>query len=161
MKARVIQIGRNPKRQRLASERYMKTIKLLCVLAQIWVSASAACALERCPVSDEDTEKAESYVDAVKAAVQSAPNCSLSYKVLEGCQLGTTEDNELSDIVISKCEPLFVPRASDGAKKKYKEAQARCNRIAETNEGTIYQSASAVCLARISRNFASKAGYKP
>src|SRR5271169_6600502 len=113
-------------------------------------------AIEACPVDDAAVENAGGYGRAVEAVVRSAPNCERAYQVLEVCQMGSSGDNALAAIVQSKCDPLFMDKASRGAKNAYKAAQDRCNKIAEKNEGTMYQGLAAVCRAKASRDRARK-----
>ncbi|MFI5015684.1 MAG: hypothetical protein ACHQAY_25385 [Hyphomicrobiales bacterium] len=131
----------------------MPTILALVVMIS-W--GGPAIASEKCPVNDTDPEKAGSYVKAVEAAVLNAPNCERAYRILEACQLGSTADNTLADMVQSECERMFMDKADAAVKKAYKRAQVRCERIAERNSGTMYQSFAAVCLARAARDFARK-----
>lgn len=70
--------------------------------------------------------------------------------------MGSSGDNALAAIVQSKCDPLFMGKADPGAKNGYKKAQASCDRIAEKNEGTMYQGLAAVCRAKASRDLARK-----
>jgi hypothetical protein len=125
-------------------------------LAVAVFSSGPAIAVGKCPVNDSDAEKAGSYAQAVEAAVRRAPNCNRAYRILEACQLGSTADNPLADTVQSKCEPMFMDKADAAMRKAYKKAQDRCNKIAEQNSGTMYQSFAAVCLARTARDFAGK-----
>jgi hypothetical protein len=113
-------------------------------------------AIEECPVDDAAVERAGGYGKAVEALVRSAPNCERAFHVLEICQMGSSGDNALSTIVQSKCDPLFMDKAGPGAKKAYKKAQDRCDKIAEENEGTMYQGFAAVCRAEVSRDLARK-----
>jgi hypothetical protein len=129
--------------------------KMPAVVALV-VAGGSAIAIERCPVNDADSEEAGSYVEAIKAAVRNAPNCERAYRMLEACQLGSTADNSLAVTVQSKCEPMFLAKADAATKEAYKKAQDRCNKIAERNSGTMYQSFAAVCLAGTARNFARK-----
>jgi hypothetical protein len=85
-------------------------------------------AVEKCSVGDAAAEKAGGYANAVEAAVKDASNCERAYKTLATCQLGSSADNALADIVQSKCEPLFMGKASPATKKAYKKAQDRCTR---------------------------------
>lgn len=113
---------------------------------------------KKCPVGDAEAEKAGSYSAAVEAAVRDAPDCEKAFAALEACQLGSSADNALSEIVREKCEPLFLPKAKPTKKEAYKKAQDRCNEIAEKTEGSMYQSFTAVCLAGAARDFAKKGG---
>jgi hypothetical protein len=128
------------------------------VVIAFMLSFESAAALEACAVSDLDVEKAGSYADAVKLAVMSAPDCSTAFITFENCQLGSAGDNELADTVKLKCEPLFLNQANPRTKRAYGKAQSRCDRIAKKNAGSMYQSAAAVCLAGIARDFARKQG---
>jgi hypothetical protein len=132
--------------------------KMPTVLALVVTISSGgpAIAIEKCPVNDTDSEKAGSYMKAVGAAVRNAPNCGRAYRMLEACQLGSTADNALADTVKSKCEPMFMDKADAAIKKAYERAQVRCNKIAERNSGTMYQSFAAVCQAGAARDFARK-----
>jgi hypothetical protein len=134
----------------------MKSALALALLAAI-ASCGSVHAEPQCAIGDAEAEKAGGYIAAVKAAVAEAPDCDQAYAALEACQLGSSADNPLSDLVLAKCEPAFLPKASAATKMAYKKAQAVCNKIAETESGSMYQSFAAVCLARASRDFARKA----
>lgn len=127
------------------------------VLLVTIMSCGPVFAEPQCSIGDAEAEKAGGYAQAVGAAVDAAPDCDQAYATLEACQLGTSADNALSDLVVEKCEPAFVAKADAATKKAYKKAQDVCNKIAETDSGTMYQSFAAVCLARVSRDFARKA----
>jgi hypothetical protein len=122
-------------------------------------SASASAA-EQCPVSDASITKAGGLADAVTAAMKTEFSCEGAYRILELCQLGSSGDNALSDIVLSKCEPRFLPKAAAATKVAYEKARAKCNKIGEKKEGSMYQSQAAVCIARSGRDFARKYGTK-
>jgi hypothetical protein len=131
-------------------------IFVLGLLAECFVAPPAA-AIEKCSVTGADAMKVEgSYGQAVEAAVRRAPNCERAYKVLEACSLGSSWDNRLDDIVQSKCAPLFMNKADAATKKAFKKAKGRCDKIAERNSGTMYQSLAAVCRARAARDFARR-----
>jgi hypothetical protein len=117
---------------------------------------STAAAAQNCPVDVAEIDRAGGYVAAVEALVKAAPDCARAYKMLKACQLGSSGDNTLSDIVQSKCEPLFKAKAGAATKQAYKKALERCDRLAEKNEGTMYQSFAAVCRAGEARRFAQK-----
>ncbi|MEW6640967.1 MAG: hypothetical protein AB1586_10720 [Pseudomonadota bacterium] len=135
----------------------MKAKAIVALFVGVSLSGPAL-AVEQCPVGDADAEKAGGYVDAVMAAVRNAPNCERAFKMTEGCQFGDSKTNRLLEIVEAKCEPLFMKRAGPATKKAYKKAQARCDKIAERNSGTMYQSFAAVCRAGAAREFARKYG---
>jgi hypothetical protein len=127
-------------------------------LMLLTLPASPLRALEECPIDDAAVTKAGGYGKAVETLVKTASNCEKAYQTLETCQLGSSADNALATIVQSKCEPLFLGKASPAAKQAYKKSQDRCNKIAEKNEGTMYQGLAAVCRAKVARDFAVKHG---
>jgi hypothetical protein len=115
-----------------------------------------AIAAEPCAVDDKAVEQAGGYGNAVEAAVRAATTCEGSYRTFAACQLGSSGDNALAEIVLGKCEPLFMRKVGPAAKAAYKKALVRCDRIAERNEGTMYQGLAAVCRAGAARDFARK-----
>jgi hypothetical protein len=131
----------------------MRTVLAIVVTIS---SGGPAIAIEKCAVNNTDSEKAGSYVEAVETAVRNAPNCDRAYRMLEACQLGSTADNALAETVQSKCEPMFMDKADAATRKAYKRAQVRCDKIAERNSGTMYQSFAAVCRAGAARDFVRK-----
>jgi hypothetical protein len=113
-------------------------------------------AIDECQIGEGAVETAGGYANAVAAAVKAAPDCEKAYKTLAACALNSSADNALADIVQSKCEPMFMGKASPLTKLNYKKALDRCNRIAETNEGSMHQGFAAVCRAGASRDYARK-----
>ena len=130
---------------------------MLALIAALCFGASAF-AVEQCPVSDADTDKAGSYFEAVKTAVRNAPNCERAFKITEACQFGDSKTNRLLEIVESKCEPLFMKKADAKTKTAYEKAQERCDEIPKKNPGPMYQSFAAVCRAEKARDFARRYG---
>jgi hypothetical protein len=120
------------------------------------LAASPATATEQCHVNDAAITQAGGYGNAVEVAVKTAPGCERAFKTLDACQLGSSWDNALSDIVRAKCEPLFIGKANAGTLRAYKRKQAGCAQIAKKNEGTMYMVLAAVCQARAARDFARK-----
>jgi hypothetical protein len=118
-----------------------------------------ASAAEKCPITDEATAKAGGLANAVTAAVKAEFSCEGAFRILDLCQLGSTADNALSEIVLTKCEPRFLPKALPATKAAYEKARAKCSKIA-AKDGTMYQGQAAVCLARTARDFARKYGTK-
>jgi hypothetical protein len=129
-------------------------------IALLVACSAPASAAEQCAISDAAISKAGGYPQAVTAAMNTEFSCEGAYRILELCQLGSSGDNALSDIVLSKCEPRFLPKAAAATKAAYEKARAKCNKIAEKNEGSMYQGQAAVCIARSGRDFARKYGTK-
>lgn len=126
------------------------------VLAATLFGAAPVFALEECAVGDEDAGRAGGYVAAVQKAVAAAPDCPAAFHLFETCQLGSTQDIALSNIVRDKCEALFLPDIKQAAKKAYADALKHCDEIAESQSGSMYQSFAAMCQAKASRDFAAK-----
>jgi hypothetical protein len=122
--------------------------------------AGSAMAAEQCAISEAAITKAGGLANAVTTAINTEFSCEGAYRLLEQCQLGSSGDNALSDIVLKKCEPRFLPKATPAIKASYDKARAKCTKIAEKNEGSMYQGQAAVCLARTGRDFAGKYGTK-
>jgi hypothetical protein len=132
----------------------------LAAVALLVAVDAPAYAAEQCSISEVAVTKAGGYANAVAAAMKNEFSCEGAYRVLEVCQLGSSGDNALADIVLSKCEPRFLPKATSPVKAAYEKARAKCTKIAEKNEGTMYQGQAAVCMARAGRDFAGKYGTK-
>ena len=140
--------------QQMPFRRYrLQTLAFITLLLAFTVPTRAA---EKCPVSDAAAEKAGGFANGVTAAIETAWSCGGAYQILEACSLGSSGDNALSTIVQSKCEPMFLPKATPAIKSDYRKARAKCEQIAVKNEGSMYQSQAAVCIARSSRDFARK-----
>jgi hypothetical protein len=140
---------------------HRSNLRAACASLFLLVALStSALAADQCPINEMAIAKAGSYANAVTAAVNSAFGCEGAYRTLELCQLGSSGDNALSDIVLAKCEPRFLPRATLATKTAYDKARGKCNAIAIKNEGSMYQGQAAVCLARTGRDFARKNGVK-
>jgi hypothetical protein len=128
-----------------------------CLIAATLIGAAPVLAEDACPVGEQDVVKAEGYGNAVKQVLSDSQDCAKAFQLLEACQLGTSGDNALAEIVRGKCEPAFLPQAKPAVKKAYQDKLDRCRQIAEDNSGSMYQSFAAVCQARAARDFAGKA----
>jgi hypothetical protein len=117
-------------------------------------------AAEACPVDDQAVEKVGGYVNAVEAVVKAGSTCERSYQTFVACQLGSSGDSALAEIVQGKCEPLFLGDASPATKRAYKKAQVLCDQIADKSQGTMYLGLAAVCRAGAARDFARKYSHK-
>jgi hypothetical protein len=131
---------------------------IVAILIGIAFAGSGAhvIAAEACPVDDKAVETAGGYVNAVEGAVKAGSTCERSYQIFVACQLGSSGDNAIAEIVQEKCEPLFIDKVSPAAKAAYKRAQGRCDKIAEKNQGTMYQGLAAMCRAGAARDLARK-----
>jgi hypothetical protein len=133
---------------------------VLALAVVVIAGAHRTHAAETCPVDERAISNAGGYGNAVTAAIKNQFSCEGAYRLLEICQLGSSGDNALSDIVVSKCEPRFLAKAIPATKAAYDKARAKCTAIATKKEGSMYQGLAAVCLARTGRDFARKYGTK-
>lgn len=130
--------------------------RLVIAMSFIAMSILPAAGAEQCSIEAADIDKSGSYGNAVATKVKEASTCERAYRVLEVCQLGSSGDNALSDVVLGKCEPLFLNKASPATKAAYKKTLGGCDQIALKNQGTMYQGFAAVCRAKAARDFARK-----
>ncbi len=106
-----------------------------------------------CRVGDAEAARAGGFAAAVAVALRAAPDCDRAFSTLQECQLGSRADNELSELVVDKCEPEFKPRAGAALLNAYAKARNRCEKLARDNPGSLYQSFAAICLGRVARDF--------
>jgi hypothetical protein len=101
-----------------------------------------------CPVSGYDK-------DAQRMA--EAPSCDASMQLLMACQLGSSGDVGLSDIVIKKCEGDFLESLNDSARRGYERKVGDCGSEFANESGTLYQSIRAICAAEVAHTYANRA----
>lgn len=129
---------------------------LLAALALCSLPAGAA---EQCTISGGD-RTAAGFADAVASAMKTAWSCGGAYQILEACQSRSPADDALSQIVLSKCEPMFTAKATPAVKTAYQSARDKCNQAATKKKDAKTQEQMSVCFARASRDFARKYGAK-
>jgi len=122
----------------------------LCAMSPVLVSdpaagvaeaaAPAAAAVSNCPVQGPTMEN-------VAKAINNAANCRAAVGLLKACAFGSSADNALAQAAISKCEARFSRRISKQRFRAYRDAQRRCDAKYAKMQGTMYQSAAALCRA--------------
>ena len=115
----------------------------------IWLMASAAApalAMD-CPVSD---------YDQVEKRMTDADSCDASMQLLMACQLGSSGDVGLSQIVIKKCEADFLPSLNAKARRGYERKVGACGDEFANESGTMYQSIRAICAAEVAHSYAGR-----
>lgn len=113
---------------------FTKILPFLALVAAISFS-EIALAVDRCPVSDAQAEKAGGYVQAVITSVRNARNCRRAFKITEACQFGDSKTNQLLEIVESKCEPLFMTKASLATKRALERHKRAATRLPRETRG--------------------------
>ncbi|MDF2118996.1 hypothetical protein PY365_25845 [Roseiarcaceae bacterium H3SJ34-1] len=101
-------------------------------------ATSAAPAGGNCPVQG---------MDNVAKAINNAANCRAAVGMLKACAFGSSADNALASAAIAKCEARFGRRITKQRFRAYRDAQRRCDAKYAKMEGTMYQSAAAICRA--------------
>ncbi len=105
--------------------------------------------LQKCPV---DSASPSEVADAVKAAA----SCAQSYEVMNVCRGNAGGDVDLANIVVAKCEEVFVPTLDAAALKSYSTARESCaRRFAQQGAGSV--SYQAACEAGVAVVFAHRA----
>ncbi len=112
------------------------------------MSAVAPAAEMDCPTSG---------YDKVGELLTATPSCDASMKLLLACQLGSSGDVALADIVIRKCEAVFLPTLSNSARRAYDRKVGACGREFANESGTMYQSIRAICAAEAAHTYAARA----
>jgi len=116
----------------------------LCALSPVLASGLAiaagapAAAAIKCPVQG---------MANVAKAINNAANCRAAVGMLKACAFGSSADNALASAAINKCEARFSHRISKQRYRAYRDAQRRCDAKYAKMEGTMYQSAAAICRA--------------
>jgi hypothetical protein len=129
-------------------ERKMFSKSLLAVFICL-ISAGARPALAMdCPTTD---------YSEVGQRITDAPSCDAAMQLLLACQLGSSADVTLSQIVTDKCEPDFLPSLSAGARRAYENKAGACGKRFAGQSGTMFQSIRAICAAEVAHTYASRA----
>ena len=111
------------------------------------LAAPHARAAEACPAGDLQ-------LDAIIRAVETAPSCATAYKIAEACAFGSTADVQTTAIVIQRCEAKIASAQRAGYERTAKACQAKYAK----QDGTMYRSMAAFCVAGAAVKAAGKAG---
>ncbi len=124
------------------------TAGVLCLL--LAASAAQAERLEKCPVDN-------SRPTEVSEAVSSAPSCAQAYEVMNVCRSNSSGDAPLADIVIQKCEQVFLPTLDAPGQRAYGVARDACVRRFAHQKGPTAASFQSTCEAGVAVVFAHRA----
>ncbi|PNG25128.1 hypothetical protein CR492_15080 [Methylocella silvestris] len=106
--------------------------------------------LVKCPVEDRDPAQ-------IGQATQDAPSCAQAYEIMNVCRSNTNGDAKIAQIVVDKCEKIFVPALDEPTFKAYHAARDSCaRRFSQRTDaaGTSFQS---TCEAGVAVVFAHRA----
>jgi hypothetical protein len=126
--------------------------QFLCSLAFLATAASPALAQNprACPHEESDR-------DRISRTLQSALSCQVAYDLMNACRSNTSGDVEFANIVMERCEAMFLPGLSAAGRKAYDDERARCRQRYAKREGTMYLSFSVTCEAGVAARFAANA----
>jgi hypothetical protein len=131
--------------------------KLLLALALLfpplaphaWAGPKAEAGEKQCPHE-------LSAFDKISQDVDKAPSCSAALELFSACALGGSSDVRLGGSVVERCERDFLSALSKAQKRAYQAEQKRCARKYSRQEGTMYRSATAFCLAEAAEKYARR-----
>ncbi len=99
----------------------------------------------------------ESDRDRIARTLESAASCQFAYDLMNACRSNTSGDVEFADIVMKRCEAVFLPGLSMAGRKSYDDERARCRQRYAKREGTMYQSFAVTCEAGVAARYAANA----
>jgi hypothetical protein len=123
-------------------------ILVLAVAAQAAPKPEPECRIEGGPFD----------LDKVEKALQDAPTCSKSLQLFGPCQMGAGSDVHTAGIITEKCEAEFLPHLTKRQQQAYKLEQSRCYRKYRNEQGSMYRSAEAYCVAEAAERHARRFG---
>ncbi|HWU26221.1 MAG TPA: hypothetical protein VN154_07440 [Rhizomicrobium sp.] len=104
---------------------------------------------EDCPTHDHQE---------IESLLTKAPSCDRSMALFEACEFGTSGDISFGEIVIKKCEGVFLDRLSMSERRTYERKIRACWHKYAKEDGTMYRSFEAFCAAGIAQRYARNAG---
>ncbi|MEJ0094275.1 MAG: hypothetical protein WDN46_12815 [Methylocella sp.] len=113
-------------------------------------SAALAERLQKCPIDSLDQTE-------IATAITAAASCAQSYEVMNVCRSNAGGDVALSEIVIQKCEQVFLANLQPLPLKAYQAARDSCARRFAQKESAANASFRATCEAGVAVVFAHRA----
>jgi hypothetical protein len=132
--------------------------KLLLALALVLSPlAPHAFAAPKAEEAEKQCPHELSAFDKISQDMDKAPTCSAALELFSACAMGGSSDAQLGGSVVERCERDFLGTLSKARKRAYQAEQKRCARKYSRQEGTMYRSATAFCLAEAAEKFAKRA----
>jgi hypothetical protein len=128
----------------------MRSTSLLAILATAAILTAAPARAEDCPAKSNG-------MDDVIAAINASPSCDRAMKVFEACALGASGDVQFGDAVQEKCEAGFLTKLRPPQKRAYDKDMGVCDRKYRNESGTMYQSFTAFCRAKVAQRYSRQA----
>ena len=122
------------------------------------ILAFSAILLLASPGRAQDCQKLE--FDSREALIRKAPTCDKAMERLPDCTAGGTGDVILAQIVVEKCERMFLKKLNAGQRLAYGEEIKSCNAENKEGEGVLSRALAATCRADLAQTFARTFGKK-
>ena len=123
-------------------------IRGLLVVSGLLLMASPVLA-EDCPTLDHQE---------IESLLTKAPSCERSMALFEACEFGTSGDVSFGEIVIKKCEGVFLSTLSTSERRTYERKIRACWHKYAKEDGTMYRSFEAFCAAGVAQRYARNVG---
>lgn len=115
--------------------------RVMMAAAGLLISGVAAKAAKDCPIEPFDLDK-------IEQAIERTPSCQAAYEMMNACRSNAGGDVGLAQVVIAKCEKVFVTRGDSSRMRTYRQEREACVRKYAKSQGTMYASFQATCEAR-------------
>jgi hypothetical protein len=97
-----------------------------------------------------------SEFDKISQGLDKASTCSAALELFSACAVGATSDVQIGGVVLERCERDFLARLNKAQKRSYQAEQKSCERQYSRQEGSMYRSAWAFCLAEVADKYAKR-----
>ena len=89
----------------------------------------------------------------IDGAINDAPTCAAGAKVFRACLVGASSDVARGGAIQERCERDFLKHLPRARLRAYNSALDACARKYGRREGSMYQSAAAVCAAEVAERY--------
>ena len=96
-------------------------------------------------------------LDEVADTISAQKSCESAMKVFQDCALTAGGDVQLGAAVEKKCEADFMPGLNAAQKRAYQREMRACDRKYRNKSGTMYQSSTAFCRAKVAQHYSQRA----
>ena len=125
-----------------------RPVLLTSIAAMVAISVAAPAMAQRaCP--HEESER-----DKITRTLSAASSCKVAYDLMNACRSNTGGDVELAEVVITRCEGVFLAGLNAKSRQAYQEEREACQRKYAKSRGTMYVSFSVTCEAGVAAKYA-------
>ena len=119
------------------------------------IAAGAAAILATAPaVAQRACPHAEFERENIVLTLQAASSCKVAHDLMNACRGNASGDVEFAEIVIGKCEVMFLSGLGPAARRAYHEERRACQKRYAGSRGTMYVSFGATCEAGVAARYA-------